>query len=40
VSGDKAFVRGTLSDGAEVVATGLQRISPGAIIAPQPVSAR
>lgn len=39
VSGDQAFVRGTLADGAEVIATGLQRISPGAVIAPQPVSA-
>ena len=34
VSDDRAFVRGTLANGAEVIATGLQRISPGAVIEP------
>jgi RND family efflux transporter MFP subunit len=37
VEADRAYVRGTLSPGARVVATGLQRISPGAVIDPQPL---
>jgi len=32
VESQRVFVRGTLKDGAEVVATGLQRLSPGSTI--------
>lgn len=31
---DRVYVRGTLANGAQVVATGLQRLSPGSAIAP------
>ena len=31
---DRVFVRGTLADGAQVIATGLQRLSPGSAITP------
>jgi RND family efflux transporter MFP subunit len=37
VASDRVFVRGTLADGAQVVATGLQRLSPGSAIAPVPI---
>lgn len=32
VNGDRAFVRGTLPSGAQVVASGMHRISPGALV--------
>lgn len=38
VQGDQAFVRGTLTDDTAVVATGLQRISPGSAIDPRPLA--
>lgn len=39
VAGDQAYVRGTLPDDSLVVAAGLQRISPGTVVEPQPASA-
>ena len=35
VNGDRAFVRGTLESGAAVVASGMHRISPGALVSAQ-----
>ncbi len=35
---NRVFVRGTLADGAQVVATGLQRLSPGTPIDPLPAN--
>jgi len=33
-AGERVFVRGTLADGAQVVATGLHRLSPGSAVTP------
>jgi len=38
-SGDRVFVRGTLPSGARVIATGLQRLSPGTRVTPLSESA-
>ncbi len=38
VASDRVFVRGTPADGAQVVATGLQRLSPGSAITPVPIT--
>ncbi len=35
VSGDAAYVRGTLNDGDRVIADGVHRIAPGTLVAPR-----
>ncbi len=38
VEGDRVYVRGTLADGAAVVATGAHRVAPGSVVYPEPAA--
>ena len=39
VSGNRAYVRGSINDGDSVIADGVHRIAPGTLVAPQAVTA-
>ncbi len=36
VSGDRAYVRGSINDGDKLIADGVHRIAPGTLVAPLP----
>lgn len=39
VSGDRAYVRGSINDGDKLIADGVHRIAPGTLVAPQAIKA-